>query len=298
MDIEALRKQYLAELKADTAGAAPPASAETLAEYAASAGRDDVKMCEMIGSLALDKENYAESVRALLDILGNAAIGAVARLAALRQLGSAEFHAVRFAPFHADYIALLRRLAVDEDRELRAAALERLTLTNDPEAQKLLREGLEKVRKPLLPDAKAVQLLARDDHGSGTAIFRDLAANATGRLREQALRALASDSKSAALFERIAADKDEKTPIREIAALNLRNASAARFAKLARKLVLDDQNDDRLRAAAVSAITHASDVASLLATPRFANALKSVGEATKSRTLKSSIKRFAKARGN
>jgi len=295
MDIEALRKQYLAEIKAETAGAPAPASAEKLAQYAASSGRDDDKMCEMIATLSLDKDNYSASVRVLFDILGNSAIGANARLAALRQLGSAEFHAVRFEPFHAEYIALLRRLAQDSDKDVRAGVLERLTLTNDSEAQKLLREGLENVRKALVPAAKAVQLLARDDHGSGMPIFRELAASAKGRVREQALRALASDPRSAALFERIAGDKDEKTSIREIAALGLKNASAARFAKLARKLVLDDDDDDRLRAAAVSAITHTGEVAAKLATSRFGNALKSVGDSTRSRALKSSIRRFAKA---
>lgn len=295
MDIEALRKQYLAEIKAEAAGAPPTATAETVAHYAASDKRDDAKMCEMIASLSLDKENYGATVRALLDILANGAIGTIARLAALRQLGSAEFHAVRFEPFHAEYIALLRGLAQDADKDIRAAALERLTLTNDSEAQKLLREGLENVRKALVPAAKAIQLLARDDHGSGMPIFRELVASAKGRVREQALRALASDPRSAALFERIAANKDEKTPIREIAALNLKNASATRFAKLARKLVLDDEDDDRLRAAAVSAITHTGEVAAKLATSRFANALKSVGDSTRSRALKSSIRRFAKA---
>jgi hypothetical protein len=295
MDIEALRKQYLAELKAEATAAEPPASPEEVAQYAASDKRDDVKMCEMIASLSLDRDSYAASVRTLIDILANRAIGTIARLAALRQLGSAEFHAVRFAPFHAEYIAVLRRLALDEDKDIRTAMLERLTLTNDSEAQKLLREGLENARKALVPAAKAVQLLARDDHGSGTPIFRRLAESAKGQVREQALRALASDPRSAGLFERIAADKGEKTPIREIAALSLKHASASRFAKLARKLALDEDDDDRLRATAVAAITHAGEVASKLATPRFANALKSVAQATKSRTLKSSIERFAKA---
>jgi hypothetical protein len=297
MDIEALRNEYLNELKAEQAAAEPPPTAESVADYAASEHRDDTRMCQMIAALELDKETYPQTVRTLLTLLGDRNLGPIVRLAALRQLGSAEFHVLRFAPFHAEFIGLLRGLALDEDREVREAALERLTLTNDPEALKLLREGLEKLRKPLLPAAKAVQLLARDDHGSAVPIFRELAANAVGRVREEALRALANDPKSASLFEALAANKEEKGPIRHIAALNLKNTSADRFAKLARKLALDDDDDDKLRAAAVSAITHTAAVAEKVMSPRFAKALDAVGATTTSRALKSSIGRFSRLLG-
>lgn len=296
-DIEALRNEYLAELKADEAGAPEAATAESVAQYAVLDSRDDTKLCQMIATMPLDRENYPATIRTLLDILGNSAIGAVARLAALRLLGAAEFHPIRFAPYHAEFIGLLRRLAVDTDKELREAALERLTLTNDPEAQKLLRESLEKIRKPLISAAKAVQLLARDDHGSGLPIFRKLAQEAAGQVREQALRALANDAGSTALFEKLAANKDEKTSIRHIAAINLKNTSAERFAKVARKLVLDDDDDDHLRAAAVSAITHTSEVADKVVNTRFTNALETLGSSTKSRALKQSIGRFSKLLG-
>jgi hypothetical protein len=295
MDIEALRKQYLAEIQ--EASPPPETSAAEVADYAASADANEAKMCEMIATLPLDRDRYGEGVRALLDILANDGLPTEPRLCALRQLSAAEFEPKEFAPFHAEFIALLRRLALHAAAKIRLAAFERLTLTNDPEAQKLLHESLEKVRKPLVSAAKAVQLLARDDHGSGLEIFRTLAANAAGKVREQALRALASDTKSAALFEALAANKDESSAIRQIAAVNLKNTSAARFAKVARKLILDDEDDDRLRAAAVSAVTHTREVAAQLATPRFANALKSLGEATKSRTLRSSIRRFAERHG-
>jgi hypothetical protein len=292
MDIEALRKQYLAEIEAS--GPPTRSSPEAVADYAASEARDPEKMCEMIERLPLGEERYDNSVRTLLDILGNADVDTNSRLAALRHLAAAEFQPQKFAPYHAEYIDLLRRLAVEGDTELREAALDRLTLTNDPAAQILLQESLEKVRKPLVSAAKAVQLLARDEHARALPMFRKLVASASGAVREEALRALSGDSKSAALFESIAGNREEKSSIREIAALNLKNTSTARVAKLARTLVLDDKNDDKLRAAAVSAITHTRDVAAKLTSSRFANALEAAGAASKSRALKSSIQRFAK----
>jgi hypothetical protein len=298
MDIEALRKRYLAETEKEKAKIAPAAENEAVAAYAQSPDADPKELCAMIASLRLDPESYEASVRLLLDIAGRSDLDSTPRLAALRQLGSAEFQPAAFAPFHPNYIALLRGLATDADKEIRVSALDRLTAVGDREAHKLLLEGLQKPRKALVPRAKAVQMLARDDHGAGLGIFRDLAANATGKVRAEALRALAADTRSAPMFEAIAADKAEKPAVRQIATVNLKNVSKTRFTKLARKLALDERDDDQVRAAAISAIAHTRDVADKLSSPRFASALKAAGLSSKSRALKSSINRFARKLGS
>jgi hypothetical protein len=287
MDLEAHRRAYIAEVEAQgrRAAAAPAAASGEAATLG------------VIEAMSLPTAEFADGVRFLLDTLGDAAASTPVRLAALGKLGAAEFRPHRFGPFHAEYLDLLRKLATGRDRALRTAVLERLTLTNDRYAQKLLREGLANPRKALVPAAKAVQLLARDDHAALRPVFRDLAATGAGKVREEALRALASDTRSAALFETIAADKAESTPIRQIAAVNLKNTSAGRFAKLATKLALDPDDDDDLRAAAVSAITHTRAVADKVPRARFGKALQSVAQTTKSRALKSSIKGFAKTHG-
>lgn len=293
MDIEAQRKRYLSKV-ASAAATKPVVTPQELSAYAASGNRGPQKMCRMIRALPLDERSYQASVRSLLDILGNDSLDAAPRLAALSQLGAAEFQPVKFAEIHAEFIDLLRRLALSPDKEIRTAALERLTLTNDSEAQKLLREGLEKTRKPLVSTAKAVQLLARDEHGDAIPLFRKLATEGTGQIRQQALRALAADTKSVPLFESIAANKAEKTQLRQIAAINLKNTSIARFAKLAGNLALDKKEDDELRAVAVSAITHTRDVAAKLKSPAFTKSLLALGRSTGSRALKASIDRYAK----
>lgn len=295
MDIEQQRKTYLAEIESAATDVAATSTPGELTTYATSDGSDAQKMCDMIRALPLDQQTYRPSVRALLDILGNDSLETAPRLAALGQLGAAEFQPAEFADFHAEFIDLLRRLSLSPDKDIRTAALERLTLTNDAEAQKLLREGLEKARKALVPAAKAVQLLSRDDHGGSIPLFRRLAASAKGQIREQALRALSSDTKSVPLFETIAGDKTEKTQLRQIAAVNLKNTSATRFAKFASNLVLDNKEDDKLRAVAVSAITHTSEVAAKLRSPKFTKSLLSLGSSTGSRALKASINQFSKA---
>ena len=295
MDIEAYRQQYLAELRSD--GAQPPEVSAAELAAAAAEGRDGAQLSEMIERLALSGDVFAEGARTLLDILANEAIAAPARLAAMRVLAGSRFRPHRFAAFNAEFTELLRKLATHKSAELRAGALERLALAKDRVAQKLLREGLQDKRKPLVPTAKAIQLLAQDDHAASRTLFRDLAARSTGRAREAALRALSTDPKSAALLESVAADKAEKPQVRQIAAMGLKNASATRFARLARKLALDESDDDDVRAVAVSAIAHTKDVAGKAPGAKFAKALEATGSTTKSRALKASIQRFARSRG-
>jgi hypothetical protein len=294
MDIEAYRKQYLDEIASSSEASPKATSAEAIAAYVATGQAKTETICDMIARLSLDNEGFDGTVRALLGMLGDTKLETPVRLAAFRHLGAAEFRQARFAPFHADYIALLRRLAVDSDKQIRQAALERLSLTNDAEAQKLLREGLQKVRKPLVPDAKAVQLLAGDDHSSATQIFRELATSGKGMVREQALRALASDPQSASLFHEIATNKNESSPLREIAVVNLKAASPERFAEVAPRVALDPENSDRLRAAAVSALAHAHETGQTFP-EQLRREFDALHKATKSRALKSSIRRFTKA---
>lgn len=294
MDIEAHRQQYLTELQAD--GAAVPVT--SAAEVAQAAAAGDAQLVDKIERLMLSGDAFADGARVLLGILANEDVALPARLAAMRVLAGSKFRPHRFAAFNAEYVDTLHKLATHPSGELRLAALERLALAGDRYAQKLLREGLQKKRKALVPTAKAVQLLAQDDHAASRALFRDLAVNATGKAREEALRALSTDPKSAALLEHVAADKSEKAPLRQIAAMGLKHSSATRFAKLARKLALDDSDDDNVRAVAVSGIAHTKDVADKVPGAKFAKALEAKGAATKSRALKESIQRFARSRGD
>ena len=214
------------------------------------------------------------------------------RVAAMALINLATFDPVAFATHSADYDRLLHELATDKEKQIRAAALERLALVGDGYAQQLLTEGLEGKRRPLVPAAKAAQLLGSDDHNAARPILRRLAETKTGKVREEALRALANDTRSTALFEAITNDKSEPLAVRQIAAMSLKQTAPARFAKLAEKIVLDDDDDDRLRATAMSAGAHTAEVRKHLSKPSFADAVDAVRTTTKSTALKASIKRF------
>ena len=84
--------------------------------------------------------------------------------------------------------------------------------------------------------------------------------------------------------------------MRELAAMSLKAASPERFADVARDLVLDDQEDDGLRTAAMTALSFTPEAAGALDPESFDDHLERVKDATASRSLKSSIDRFTQTR--
>ena len=85
----------------------------------------------------------------------------------------------------------LRAVATDQQRELRAQALELLAIDSDAYAQELLMRGLREPKNALVPEAQAIQLLGYDDHAQVVPLVREVYERATGATREEALRVLA-----------------------------------------------------------------------------------------------------------
>ncbi|MCD2443370.1 tyrosinase family protein [Agromyces sp. SYSU K20354] len=291
-DIEELRKAYVAEL-AEVRRARPrPLTARRAAE-ALTPELTEAKLEAML----LDADTFDTAVRLLLDLLADETAAVEHRLTALERLGGAAFQPMRFAPFRAEFVERLRELAVSHDKQLRYLALDRLTLDDDEVGKRLLRESLEGTRAQLVPPATATRFLARDEHGDAAPLFRELARTGSARVREEALRALAADPESVELLATISTDKAERPKVRELAAMSLKANSPERFAHVAHDLVLDEEEDDKLRSAALSALAFTSEAADALDNEAFQADLDHMKDGTTSRTLLTSIDRFAKTRG-
>jgi hypothetical protein len=287
-DIEALRKAYVAEVGDERRSQQAPRVTARMVHDAAPAQLSEAELDRML----VDADTFETAARLSLDVLGDDGAAPNVRLMALQRLGGAAFQPVAFAPFHAEYIERLREVAVAGDKELRAMALDQLTLMNDEVGQRLVRESLAGTRKPLVSAASAARMLARDEHGAGAPLLRELARTGAPRVREQAVRALATDPKSVDLLASISSDKSERTTVRELAAMSLKASSPARFADVARNLVLDEDEDDRLRTMALSAITVTPEATEALDLPSFNAELGRVRTAAASRSLRTSIDRF------
>lgn len=179
------------------------------------------------------------------------------RRAALSAIEANSFKTVQFRRYAADYHEALRIAATDQDAHLRTEALDILALSKDPYAQQLLVDGLRNPREALVRPVQAVRMLGYDVHAEHYALLREIVESSKQpTLRRAALRLLAADSGSRSLMRRIATDKSEDKTARTTAAVALQSLAPADFAEVARTVVLDDDEDNDLRATVISAMTH------------------------------------------
>jgi hypothetical protein len=201
-----------------------------------------------------------ENLQAVLNVLRNEAEPVPVRLAALQSLQAAAFSVISFQPCRADYIATLRKIATDPDPEIRQRALGILARDKDGFAQKKLLEGLQNPDKALLPPEKALQLLSNDVHAEAYAIAREMVKNPPNEIaKQEALRLLAADAKSAPIFEKHLRDKDETREVREISAAALQSINPQKMHAEARKIVLDKSDHDDIQATSLTALATTSD---------------------------------------
>lgn len=215
------------------------------------------------------------------------------RLSALRALGELEFLGPRFSPFQADYLALLRALAVDPRATVRRTALERLALRKDPEGRQLLIRGLEKPAEALVPEAIALQFLGHDDHGEIVPLARKVYKRATGAAREEALRILAADPGSEAMLKRLLHDKTEGSGIRRLSASALQNLNPVAFEKSARRIVADDDDFNEIRATSLAALSRQAP--QVRPDAKFVDQVAALNARTRSPRMKSSSSRLLDA---
>jgi hypothetical protein len=194
---------------------------------------------------------------ALIGLVADAEENAEVRRAALSAIEATSFKTVEFRRYAPEFKEALRVAATDADVGLRTTALDVLALHKDPYAQQLLVDGLRDPRAALVRPVQAVRMLGYDVHAEHYPMLRDIVATSKQpTLRRAALRLLAADSGSRALMRRIASDKSEDKEARSTAAVALQSLAPTDFAKVARSVVLDDDEDDDVRATVISAITH------------------------------------------
>ena len=105
-----------------------------------------------------------DNLQAILGVLRDVNEPVQVRTAAMQSLQTASFSVVAFESCSGDYRATLRKVALDEDPELRQRALGALAQQKDGFAEKKLLEGLQNPSKALVPPEKALQLLSYDVH--------------------------------------------------------------------------------------------------------------------------------------
>jgi hypothetical protein len=196
----------------------------------------------------------------LLEVLRDAARPADVRIAVLDVLRQISFRMAAFPAKRPDYLAALRSIIDDPDAELRQRAIGILAREKDEYVQRRLIDGLEGRSKALVPTEKAIQYLGYDVHAEYFPLLRRIVEHPpTPAARTEAVRLLAADPSSTDLLLAILSDKGESSDVRRISAIGLQSAAPDQFEEQARRIVLDDDEDDQLQAMSITALTHFAD---------------------------------------
>jgi hypothetical protein len=276
MNIDDYRKAVTAEMERQRS--APPGGAAAMAAHEGAAGGPD-PLTKAIATFR-DSSQPAE-----------------ARQTALRDIQTATFAGPGFDRYRASFRDALRAVAEDQNETLRTQALEMLAIDKDEVAQQLLLRGLQNPDRALVSPAKAVQLLAHDDHGAAIPVARRILGGGDYDLdtKEEALRALASDPNSTALFADILADRRQPQRLRSLSASGLRLVDPQRFTELAQRIVTDDREDDEVRTNALGALGHLKGFSSHV-DPAFNEAVSEIEKSGKSGDLRTAAARFLQTR--
>jgi hypothetical protein len=259
MDVSKYRKETTEELKA-AAERAPSKEARAKSAETGTLERADASEAERLETVrALGRQvtSEPENIDRLIAVLADRSQPASVRIAALDGLQAATFLVQTFAPKRPEYLETLRSIIEDPDRTLRRRAIGVLAREKDEYVQRRLIEGLEHPSKALVSPAKAIQYLGYDVHAEYFPLLRRLVENPpTLSAQEEAIRILAADPKSRTLLTRILTDREQPSRARYMSAVSLQSLAPEKFQNVARTIALDDDEDDRLRVASLTALTH------------------------------------------
>ena len=153
------------------------------------------------------------------------------RIEAIKLLQLQQFMTPAASEWRPAYIAALR--AALEDKAVRQAALEVLSLLKDRPTQERLLDGLRQPRRALVPVDQALRLLSNDVHADVIDAARKLIAKPEVRKNKavsiQATRILAGDPQSVSTLERVLGSGAYSTETRRVAATALSHLAPERL---------------------------------------------------------------------
>lgn len=208
-------------------------------------------------ALAPGQRNDEAFVQTLFDLAGDTSEPPELRSGVLRILRQLRFSSVLLNENRARYIETLRPIIDEPDPTLRQDAVEMLAQEKDEYVQRRLLESLSSGTPLATTMEKTVQLLGYDIHADHYPVLRRIATEAPGtETRREAVRLLASDPQSADLLKKIFRDRNEDQQVRRASANGYLSLDPQGFEQEARAVVFDQGEDDDVRAASLSALTH------------------------------------------
>jgi hypothetical protein len=289
MDVSEYRRQYEAELERaareqvsfrdllktaqdprasrDRAATVAPSDEEDLtaaADVLRDPDADPALRSAALQVISVNIDERPELFDTLLELLRDASRPVDHRLAILNALQEIAFRMVAFPAKRPDYLDALRELVDEPNADLRRRAIGILAREKDEYVQRRLLDGLERRSKALVPPAKAIQFLGYDVHAEHFPLLKRIVENPPNRAAKmEALRILASDPSSTDLLLKVLKDKSENSEVRRISAVALQSVAPDQSEQQARRIVLDDEEDDQLRALSLNTLSLFANPATL-----------------------------------
>lgn len=239
------------------AGAAPP-DGQDLEAAVAVLGDDDAdprRQSEALILINLNIEARPDLIDRLLELLGDASGRMELRGEILDRLQEISFRLPLFPAKRPAYLATLRSILEVPDARLRRRVVGILAREKDEYVQRRLIDGLEHPSKALVPPAKAIQFLGYDIHAEYFPLVRRILERPPNRsAKREAVRLLAADPASVELLVAVLRDKGESPEVRKVAATAVQALAPDRFEAEARRIVLDEEEDQQLRVVCISAL--------------------------------------------
>jgi hypothetical protein len=210
------------------------------------------------------------------------------RRAILSVLGAFSFGSREFVALRPEYMTLLRSLLDDHDALIRERAAEELAKEKDEYVQRRLLAGLAGREEPIVPTAKAIQLLGYDIHAEHYPVVRRILEDPRSdeTTKVEAIHVLGNDAQSRDLLTALMTDKQQPIEVRMTSATAMKTSNPEYFTHLAKSIVLDEQEEQDLRAVCLNALMHQSDPDALYADDDFVQELTKVRSLTTSEALK------------
>jgi hypothetical protein len=238
-------------------------------------------------AMSLEVDDHPELIDTLLAYLGEAGNPSGRRLTVLNLLQEISFRMVGFPAKRPEYLAVLRSIIEDPDSKLRRVAIGILAREKDDYVQRRLIDGLDGTAKALVPVAKAIQFLAYDVHSEYFSIAKRIVENPPSRgAKVEAVRLLAADPSAKDLMVGILRDRSEKPEVKMAAAVALQSLDPEEFERQAGRIVLDDDENEQLRALSLNALTYFGNPAAQSEHDELARKVESLNSRSRSRSVK------------
>lgn len=223
-------------------------------------GQNEQIRAAALRGLVHELEKSEQLIDEVIAMIKDETLPPVLRLAALTVAQINTFSSPLFEAKMPAYTNALRSVIDDKDKALRETATEYLALNSDEYVQRRLIEGLNNPQKEIVKPEVAVQLLSYDLHADHFPILRKLAENPpNARTKKEALRNLAADANSQDLLKKTLEDKTEDPETRHVCAVALQSLQPEALKPIAKDLILDENENEELKAALLNTLMHVED---------------------------------------